>query len=104
MHVHAHTHGRDRHSHIHFHEHGAEDDESFESHSHRVTRVGLKPVLVGAMHGLAGSAALTLLVLTQVHSVLLGSSYIVIFGFGSVFGMMVVSTSSECPLRSALAG
>jgi sulfite exporter TauE/SafE len=49
------------------------------------------------MHGLAGSAALTLLVLTQVKSVVLGISYLLIFGFGSVFGMMVVSTLIGVP-------
>ena len=49
------------------------------------------------MHGLAGSAALTLLVLTQVKSVLLGISYLLTFGFGSVLGMMVVSTVIGVP-------
>ncbi|MBV9771924.1 MAG: sulfite exporter TauE/SafE family protein [Bryobacterales bacterium] len=97
LHVHIHAHGAGEHSHIHFHEQGTEHLGSSANHSHRVSRIGWKPLLVGAMHGLAGSAALTLLVLTQVHSVFLGLSYLVIFGFGSVFGMMMVSTLIGVP-------
>ncbi len=96
LHVHTHRHGTNRHSHIHFHEDSL-DHESLENHSHRVSQIGLKPLFVGAMHGLAGSAALTLLVLTQVHSLILGISYLLIFGFGSVFGMMAVSTVIGVP-------
>ena len=51
----------------------------------------MKPLLVGAMHGLAGSAALTLLVLTQIPSVLLGLLYLGLFGIGSTVGMLVMS-------------
>ena len=65
--------------------------------SHLVDRVGLKPLFVGAMHGLAGSAALTLLVLTQVSSVGLGLSYLAIFGTGSILGMMLVSVVIGLP-------
>ena len=60
-------------------------------HTHAVSRVGVKPLLVGAMHGLAGSAALTLVVLTQVGSVALGLLYLAVFGLGSVFGMLLMS-------------
>ncbi len=97
LHVHSHRHGYAAHSHLHFHEQGVERNELLNAHSHAITRIGLKPLLVGAMHGLAGSAALTLLVLTQVHSLLLGLSYLLIFGIGSVFGMMLVSTLIGLP-------
>lgn len=97
LHAHTHTHGMEIHSHIHFHEDGTEHSDSAERHTHEVRQLGLKPLLVGAMHGLAGSAALTLLVLTQVRSIALGISYLLLFGFGSVFGMMVVSTLIGVP-------
>ena len=97
LHVHTHTHGTNRHSHVHFGHNHTEHAELSENHSHRVNQIGLKPLLVGAMHGLAGSAALTLLVLTQVKSLVLGISYLLIFGFGSVLGMMVVSTLIGVP-------
>jgi high-affinity nickel-transport protein len=51
----------------------------------------LKPLLVGAMHGLAGSAALTLLVLTQIASPLVGLLYLSVFGLGSILGMLLMS-------------
>jgi putative Ca2+/H+ antiporter (TMEM165/GDT1 family) len=43
------------------------------------------------MHGLAGSAALTLLVLTQIQSVPLGLLYLALFGLGSTLGMLLMS-------------
>jgi high-affinity nickel-transport protein len=43
------------------------------------------------MHGLAGSGALTLLVLTQISSSLLGFFYVGSFGFGSIIGMLLMS-------------
>lgn len=51
----------------------------------------IKPLLVGAAHGLAGSAALTLLVLSQIPSILLGVTYLAVFGLGTVAGMLLMS-------------
>jgi hypothetical protein len=47
--------------------------------------------LIGAVHGLAGSAALTLLILTQIQSVSLGVLYLLLFGVGSTLGMLLMS-------------
>ncbi|MCA1567599.1 MAG: sulfite exporter TauE/SafE family protein [Acidobacteria bacterium] len=91
VHVHEHVHDDGLHAHIHFHEEGTQHADSATPHTHAVTRPGLKPVLVGAMHGLAGSAALTLLVLTQIASPLVGLLYLFVFGVGSVFGMLLMS-------------
>jgi ABC-type nickel/cobalt efflux system permease component RcnA len=90
-HLHRHRHGGVEHAHIHFHEQDSYQVEGEAGHTHAVTRVGLKPVLVGAMHGLAGSAALTLLVLAQIDSAALGLLYLAVFGLGSVLGMMLMS-------------
>jgi len=89
FHIHRHDHGLLEHSHLHFHEGEVNPDSG--SHSHGVLRLGLKPVIVGAVHGLAGSAALTLLVLTQIASPLLGFFYLVTFGIGSILGMLFMS-------------
>jgi high-affinity nickel-transport protein len=43
------------------------------------------------MHGLAGSGALTVVVLTQIPSVTLGLFYLALFGIGSIFGMLLMS-------------
>jgi ABC-type nickel/cobalt efflux system permease component RcnA len=98
VHIHKHEHGSASHIHLHFHEQGSQKegqngdhDGGKPPHSHKVSRVGLKPLFVGAMHGLAGSGALTLLVLTQISSVWLGLLYLSVFGFGSVLGMMLMS-------------
>jgi ABC-type nickel/cobalt efflux system permease component RcnA len=91
FHVHRHAHGNLAHAHVHFHEHGSRHNGLPESHSHTVTRVGIKPLIVGAMHGLAGSGALTLLVLTQINSSLLGLLYLSVFGMGSIIGMLLMS-------------
>lgn len=97
LHVHRHSHDGDSHVHLHFHEHGtdhatvASSHSSPASHSHAISKLGLKPFVVGAMHGLAGSAALSLLVLTQVPSVSLGLVYLGVFGLGSTAGMVLMS-------------
>ena len=94
VHVHRHSHDGHSHAHIHFHEHGTEHNRVVSkaaSHSHAISQVGFKPLLVGAMHGLAGSAALTLLILTKIQSVSLGLIYLLLFGVGSTIGMLLMS-------------
>src|SRR5262245_20185457 len=92
FHVHEHSHDGLQHKHIHFHENEKKHEPSSVSrHSHTVSRVGVKPLLIGTMHGLAGSGALTLLVLTQISSSWIGFLYLAIFGIGSVAGMVLMS-------------
>jgi len=92
FHVHQHSHDGLTHKHIHFHEHEKKHElPSTSRHSHAVSRVGFKPLLIGTMHGLAGSGALTLLVLTQISSSWIAFLYLAIFGLGSVAGMVLMS-------------
>jgi len=91
FHIHRHAHGALFHAHPHFHEDGRQHADFPKVHSHAVTRMGFKPALVGAAHGLAGSGALTLLVLTQISSPLLGMLYLAVFGMGSIIGMLLMS-------------
>jgi ABC-type nickel/cobalt efflux system permease component RcnA len=91
FHFHQHVHGDLCHAHVHFHEYGSQHTTLEESRSHTVAHVGLKPAIVGAVHGLAGSGALTLLVLTQINSSLLGLLYLGVFGMGSIIGMLLMS-------------
>lgn len=90
LHVHEHSHEGVSHVHIHFHESETRHKPE-RKHSHAVSVVGIKPVLIGMMHGLAGSGALTLLVLTQIDSAWVGFLYLTIFGFGSIVGMLLMS-------------
>lgn len=101
VHLHRHSHDGQSHVHIHFHEQGTEhapaatsdhlSEAKPSSHSHAIAQIGFKPLMVGAMHGLAGSAALTLLVLTQIPSAWLGLLYLALFGIGSTLGMLLMS-------------
>ncbi|HVF27466.1 MAG TPA: sulfite exporter TauE/SafE family protein [Pyrinomonadaceae bacterium] len=97
VHLHQHTHDGVPHAHIHFHEEGTEHAAAPAAHSHAVSRIGIKPVIVGAVHGLAGSAALTLLVLTQIQSVFVGLLYLIVFGVGSIAGMLMMSSLVGLP-------
>ncbi|MGB5036665.1 MAG: hypothetical protein WBQ66_08670 [Blastocatellia bacterium] len=89
VHVHRHDHDGAAHVHIHFHEDGSAHGHGEVQHA--VARLGFKPLVVGAVHGLAGSAALTLLVLSQIDSAWLGLLYLSIFGLGSIAGMLAMS-------------
>lgn len=92
VHVHQHSHDGLSHTHVHFHENENKHvPSSRAAHSHAVSRIGWKPVLIGMMHGLAGSGALTLLVLTQISSSLIGFLYVATFGLGSIVGMLLMS-------------
>ena len=70
-------------------------------HDFEWTRLGLRPLLVGIVHGTAGSAALTLLVLSTISSTLHALLYIVVFGIGSMVGMVVISLLLAIPLSLA---
>jgi ABC-type nickel/cobalt efflux system permease component RcnA len=92
VHVHQHSHDGLSHTHVHFHENETSHEPASRAiHSHAVSRIGWKPLLIGMMHGLAGSAPLTLLILTQIGSFWVGFLYLVIFGVGSTVGMLLMS-------------
>src|SRR5258708_1480372 len=59
--------------------------------------LGLRPFLVGMVHGLAGSGALMLVVLTTIPSPLAGLGYILMFGLGSTGGMLLMSSVIGMP-------
>jgi hypothetical protein len=85
------THNDKRHVHLHIHAPGKET-----AHDH-VPAVGKKPFFVGMIHGIAGSAALMLVVLATISSRPLALLYIALFGAGSVGGMFVMSAVIGLP-------
>lgn len=102
IHVHKHSHDGLSHTHVHFHEKETKHEPATpSSHSHAVSRLGWKPVLIGMMHGLAGSGALTLLVLTQISSSWIGFLYVATFGLGSIVGMLLMSGIIGLPFALA---
>ena len=93
LHLHAHSHAGDQgHPEVHHHHHP------------RLSRLPWRALLVGTMHGMAGSAALILLTLQTVHSPLTGMLYIALFGIGSIAGMVALSFVIAVPLHYSAAG
>ncbi len=94
IHVHRHEHD-DGASHLHVHLHPQVDRHE---HSHSPL-IPLRALMVGLMHGLAGSAALLLLTVASAPSIIRGIVYILVFGFGSILGMALLSIVIALPLR-----
>jgi high-affinity nickel-transport protein len=106
-HAHPHSHG----DYVHTHEHG----HSPELHPHRPEQTplgrldrafgklgvyqSLRPLVVGIVHGLAGSAAVALLVLTTIRNTRWALAYLLVFGMGTIAGMMLITLSLASTLR-----
>ena len=102
-HLHVHAHGDYVHSHAHGH--------GTEGHGHGQTPQAwldrklagltlyqaLRPLAIGVVHGLAGSAAIALLVLAQIREPLWAVLYLLVFGLGTVAGMMVITSLIAVP-------
>lgn len=101
-HIHTHKHSNGP-SHNHFHSHAVTVDCEATWHDHFHPReLPLRALLVGMMHGLAGSAALVLLALQAVQSPLIGVFYLIIFGLGSIAGMALLSICIAVPMNHPL--
>lgn len=97
MHVHRHDHG-DGAPHLHLHGH-ANDVVPYKQSAHRHQHgFRWRSLLVGLMHGMAGSAALLLLTVTQVSNPVVGLLYVALFGVGSMIGMGCLSLVIAVPL------
>jgi len=108
-HSHPHPHG----DYVHTHSHGHDP----ETHRHRADqtpvawldrhfgRLGayqlLRPLVVGVVHGLAGSAAVALLVLATIPSPGWAIAYLLVFGLGTVAGMMLITALIALPAAYA---
>jgi high-affinity nickel-transport protein len=105
IHSHAHTHG----DYIHTHPHGHEPEAHM--HSPEKTPLGwfdrhfgrmgfyqlVRPLVVGLVHGLAGSAAVALLVLTTIRNPKWALAYLLLFGAGTLAGMMLITAAMALP-------
>lgn len=108
-HNHIHAHGDYIHRHAHSH--------SPEVHGHAETatpvswldrsfgRLGLyqllRPLAVGIVHGLAGSAAVALLVLATIGKALWAVAYLLVFGVGTIAGMMLITAAIAVPFAAS---
>lgn len=100
IHSHAHRHG----DYVHSHAHGHAPEAHTDRHQTPRTwldrlfgRIGLyqqlRPLVVGIVHGLAGSAAVALLILTTIRNPRWAVVYLLVFGAGTVGGMMLITMS-----------
>jgi high-affinity nickel-transport protein len=104
-HSHPHAHGDYVHEHPHQHEpggHGHAEDATPQARlDRRFGRLGLyqaaRPLIVGLVHGLAGSAAVALLVLATIRDPQWALAYLLVFGVGTVAGMMLITTAIAVP-------
>ena len=87
-HIHTHTHDSVVHAHPHVHD-------TVHSHGH-------KSYIIGCIHGLAGSGSLVVLALSTLHNLQTILSFILVFGIGSIVGMMLVSSAIGLPFSLTL--
>jgi hypothetical protein len=94
VHAHPHPAGGDGHGH-------GDDDTPLARLDLRFGRLGLyqivRPLVVGVVHGLAGSAAVALLVLASIREALPAFGYLVVFGLGTIVGMMLITIAIAVP-------
>lgn len=93
----VHAHDRKGGRHLHLHRNAATADAHARAHR-------MRPFLVGVLHGLAGSATLTLFVLSTLSSAWAALAYVLVFGVGTIAGMLAMSAAIGLPFRLAAAG
>lgn len=106
-HSHPHGHGDYVHSHTHSHDpgkHGHSEDATPMGWTDRMFgQLGfyqvVRPLAVGLVHGLAGSAAVALLMLTTIRVPSWAVLYLLVFGTGTVAGMMLITAAIAAPFR-----
>ncbi|MGN6392040.1 MAG: high-affinity nickel-transport family protein [Gemmatimonadales bacterium] len=108
-HAHPHRHGDYIHTHPHHHHPDAHPHRAEQTPLARLDRQlgGLRvyqlvrPLVVGIVHGLAGSAAVALLILATIGNGWWAIGYLVVFGLGTVVGMMLVTALIAWPFAYA---
>lgn len=93
LHMHVHRHGGRLHAHPHIHQSQQPDNIS----SHHGLKLHRRPLIIGMIHGVAGSGALMLLVLSTICQPFIALAYVLMFGIGSTGGMMVMSALVGLP-------
>ena len=106
LHEHPHAHGDYVHRHPHGHGPGAHGHAEEDTPLARLDRSGLgrlalyewlRPFAVGFVHGLAGSAAVALMVLSIIREPMAALGYLLLFGLGTVVGMMLITLVLSAP-------
>ena len=104
-HSHAHAHGEYVHTHAHAHDlelHPHDRERTplswFDRHFQKLGLYhALRPLIVGLVHGLAGSAAVALLILPAIRDPRWAVTYLLVFGVGTIAGMMLITGALAVP-------
>lgn len=108
-HSHTHSHGDFIHTHRHTHQPEVPSHPADQTPASFLDRTfgtsgawqHVRPLMIGLVHGLAGSAAVALLVLTTIRNPHWAIAYLLIFGVGTIAGMMVITMSLASTLKFA---
>jgi hypothetical protein len=85
---------------VHSHKGESQPRHELSAHKHQQPQIfPLRALMIGMMHGMAGSAAVILLALGTVTTPQQGMLYILIFGLGSIAGMALLSMIISIPIR-----
>ncbi|HCV27533.1 MAG TPA: sulfite exporter TauE/SafE family protein [Dehalococcoidia bacterium] len=102
LHLHQHLGGESPHVHVHSHDETATSHHASATPHHRNRSLTSwfrpKSYAVGIVHGLAGSAAVMLLLLPEASSVGAGVAYLLLFGLGTIVSMMAITLIFSVPL------
>ncbi len=77
---------------------GAENDPDTTRERDRPYGRGMRPALIGVVHGLAGSAAVALLVVPLIQRPIWALIYLLVFGLGTIAGMMLMTATIAVPI------
>ena len=105
-HAHPHAHGDYLHSHRHGHglaDHGHGEYQTPQGWlDRRFGRLGFyqvfRPLIVGVVHGLAGSAAVALFILATIQNAWWAMAYLLLFGVGTIVGMLLITLAIAVPI------
>ena len=70
--------------------------------AHRSLRGDARPIAIGVVHGLAGSAGIALLAATTIDSRATAAGYLLLFGAGTIAGMVALTVLIARPLSWAM--
>ena len=104
--IHSHVHRHGEVEHVHVHAHTPEGPTDLDEKPQGLIPVvfekmglyqALRPLAVGIVHGLAGSAAVALLVLTTIRDPRWAIAYLLVFGVGTIAGMVLITVILGAP-------
>ncbi|PKB64876.1 MAG: hypothetical protein BZY82_10195 [SAR202 cluster bacterium Io17-Chloro-G3] len=104
--IHFHDHSNEADPHLHIHTGHAEETDRSKDEAHGIFNPGkpffrLKSFVIGVVHGLAGSAAVMLVLLPEIDVFWVGVGYLLLFGLGTILSMSVITLLLGVPFAAS---